>query len=327
MNRLLLVVVLALTIAQAFAWTPITEEEKFLDFIARYRKSYSPEEYRERFHIFKKNLEIAAQLDARDEHSSFGVSKFMDLSPEEFRAQYLLRNYSSKHLYESAIKYRAPTTPLDYPTSYDWGSKGVVTPVYNQGQCGSCWAFSTTENIESMYAIAGKGLYSLSMQQIVDCDTTDAGCNGGNPPTAYQYVISAGGLEAYNDYPYKGFQGRCSFDPSDIQASIQNWQWITEDDNEAAMQSFTYGSGPPSICVDATIWQYYTGGVITSSSGCGNSLDHCVQLTGWQVIGGMTVWNVRNSWGADWGPNGGYIYVEKGYDVCGIGQEVTSSIV
>jgi len=178
-----------------------------------------------------------------------------------------------------------------------------------------------------MWALAGHSLVQLSMQQIVDCDRTDSGCNGGNPPTAYQYVMRAGGLEAYADYPYIGIQTACRFDASDIAASISNWQWITQDDDESAMQSFTYTTGPPSICVDATIWQYYNGGVVTSSSGCGTQLDHCVQLTGWQEMDGMTVWNVRNSWGADWGPNQGYIYIEKGYDVCGIGQEVTSSII
>jgi len=308
--------------------TPETDEEKFQDFIVRFRKFYTPAEYARRFVIFKQNLKIAAELDAKSDKASFGVTKFSDLSKEEFASMYLIKNFTGVDK-TSAIKY-TPSKKLAreaYPTSYDWNSKGAVTAVYNQGQCGSCWAFSTTENIESMYFLAGHSLLSLSMQQIVDCDSYDSGCNGGNPPTAYQYVMGAGGLELYSDYPYIGVDGRCKFDASDVAASISNWQWISRDDDESAMQEFVYNNGPPSICVDAQLWQTYTGGVITSSSGCGNSLDHCVQLTGWQTIDGIASWNVRNSWGADWGPNGGYIYVEMGYDVCGIGQECTSSIV
>jgi len=178
-----------------------------------------------------------------------------------------------------------------------------------------------------MWALAGKGLMSLSMQQIVDCDYSDNGCNGGNPPNAYQYVMGAGGLEPYADYPYVDVRTQCTFDGAEVAASISDWNWITEDDNEANMQSFVYTTGPPSICVDAQLWQSYTSGVITSQSGCGTALDHCVQLTGWQQMDGMGVWNVRNSWGSDWADNGGYIYLEMGYDVCGIGQEVTSSVI
>jgi cathepsin F len=319
---------LALLIVALVAVHASNEEDQFQDFIAKYHKSYSPSEYQTRFNIFKRNLEIAADYQARTTKTIFGVTKFMDLTPEEFADQYFIKNYSRHHNFDKAIKYVAPKDgPKSYPASYDWSSRGVITPVYNQGQCGSCWAFSTTENIESMWALAGNALVTLSMQQIVDCDTSDGGCNGGNPPTAYEYVMGAGGLELYNDYPYVGYQQQCQFNSGDIAATISSWQWITQDDDEANMQSFVYSTGPPSICVDAQLWQYWQGGVVTSDSGCGTSLDHCVQLTGWSQMSGMNVWNVRNSWGADWGPYGGYIYLEMGYDVCGIGQVVTSSII
>jgi C1A family cysteine protease len=82
-------------------------------------------------------------------------------------------------------------------TNWDWFTQGVCTQVYNQGQCGSCWAFSATETIESYFAIGGNTLTQFSMEQIVDCDTTDQGCNGGFPENAYKYVQSAGGIESY----------------------------------------------------------------------------------------------------------------------------------
>jgi len=328
MRSILLFVIVALFVVASFAEN---EEEQFQAFITKFGKSYSPAEYTSRFHIFKENLKKAAEQNARDPHAVFGVTKFSDLSADEFRAQYLIKNLNqtSAPLLAKAHRWTAPkiAKPLAYPPTFDWSSRGVVTGVYNQGQCGSCWAFSTAENIESMWALAGNALTSLSMQQIVDCDRNDAGCNGGNPPYAYQYVMGAGGLDLYADYPYQGFQGQCRFNPANIAAKISDWQWITQDDNEGNMQSFVYTTGPPSICVDATLWQSYTSGVITSASGCGTALDHCVQLTGWLQVDGMNVWNVRNSWGADWAANGGYIYLEMGYDVCGIGQEVTSSVI
>jgi len=309
-----------------------TDEDKFQSFIAKFGKSYSPAEYSTRFEIFKDNLRKSEALNAQPKQTAvFGVTKFSDLSADEFREQYLISNLTqqTRPLLEKAQRWSAPKSAKveAYPAEFDWNSKGVVTPVYNQGQCGSCWAFSTAESIESMWAIAGNGLHQLSMQQIVDCDTTDGGCNGGNPPYAYQYVINAGGLEAYADYPYVGVQTQCKFNPGDIAAKISTWQWITQDDNEASMQSFVYTTGPPSICVDATLWQTYTSGVITADSGCGTRLDHCVQLTGWLQVSGYNVWNVRNSWGEDWADYGGYLYLEMGYDVCGIGQEVTSSVI
>jgi C1A family cysteine protease len=310
-----------LTQAQRLGANP---EELFKEFVATYSKNYdTPLEWVHRYEVFRKNLDLAGELDRRSPFATYGITKFMDLTPEEFRAKYLLKDMPTED--NTAPVWSAPE-PSDFPTSYDWRSKGVVTPVYNQQQCGSCWAFSTTENIESMWALAGHNLTRLSMQQIVDCDTYDGGCGGGNPPTAYKYVMQAGGLEPYDDYPYVGVGTRCHFVKSKVVANIENWQWVTRDKDETVMQSFVYTTGPASICVDASSWQYYKDGVITKSDGCGTALDHCVQLTGWDEKSSLNAWTVRNSWGADWG-NQGYLYVQMGGNVCGIAQEVTSSIV
>jgi len=250
----------------------------------------------------------------------------MDLTAEEFKRYYLLKNPVNT---DKSLK---PYTPIDVekvnaPTSFDWRTKNAVTPVYNQQQCGSCWAFSITENIESMWYLAGNTLTSLSMQQVVDCDTSDDGCNGGDPPTAYQYVISAGGLDTYSSYPYTAQDGSCQFSQSNVAAHISNWAYATQSENEDNMVAYLYQNGPLSICVDAESWQYYSGGVIMKGSGCGNSLDHCVQAVGYSVSSsGTPYWIVRNSWGTDWGLNG-YLYVERGQNVCGIAQEATSSII
>jgi len=172
-----------------------------------------------------------------------------------------------------------------------------------------------------MDAIAGHGLRSLSMQQLVDCDHSSYGCNGGYTTTAYDYIKSAGGLDTYDSYPYVGHDSSCTFDSRNIGARISGWKYITTSDNVDDMLNFIYGHGPTSVCVDATTWQYYNGGVITKN--CGSSIDHCVQITGFQTSDGVPAWRVRNSWGNDWG-YGGYLYVMRGGDICAIGEEVTS---
>jgi len=137
--------------------------------------------------------------------------------------------------------------------------------------------------------------------------------------------MQAGGQEGESDYPYTGEDGTCQFNAADIEDKISNWKYVTQSSDEKVMQAFVYSNSPISVCVDAEIWQTYQGGVITTDSGCGNSLDHCVQITGWLTENSTACWNVRNSWGSDWGENG-YIWVERGSDVCGIADLVTVPI-
>jgi len=212
---------------------------------------------------------------------------------------------------------------LNLPAAFDWRDKGAITPVYSQGQCGSCWAFSVTENVESMWAIQNGKLNNLAMQQLVDCDigNGDHGCDGGNPPYAFNYIMRVGGLDSLSAYSYTGRNGQCRFNTNAIAAKVKNWGYVTQNDNENAMGQYVYSSGPPSACVDARAWQFYKGGPVTS--GCGRMLDHCVQITGWQTLGGVNVWNVRNSWGTNWGDQG-FIYLARGNNMCAIGTEVTS---
>jgi C1A family cysteine protease len=298
---------------------------QFQSFVSTFGRKYpSLYEYNNRYSIFKDNLKIAAELNTKDEHASYGVTKFMDLSRQEFSEFYLIKNFTSpKRRGESFPVLPKVEHDVELPASYDWNDKGMVTGVYNQGQCGSCWAFSTTENVESMWAIAGHSLQSLAMQQLVDCDTMSGGCGGGNPPNAYVYLIRTGGQESLSAYPYTAQDGPCQFNPQYVAAKIRTWGYVTTRDDENAMGQFTYQRGPPSVCVDAQYWQYYNGGVITRN--CGYSMDHCVQITGWSTVEGIPAWNVRNSWGTDWGYNG-YLYVMRGANVCLIGDEVTSSL-
>jgi len=314
------IVLLSVLIAFASALSVQDNMRSFMNFVTKYGKSYSDIEFGHRFQVFSDNLNLVAELQARETGSArYGPTQFMDLTPEEFRANYLMPKELNSNFKVDSSKVMKPLTPVALPDSFDWRDKGAVTKVYDQGQCGSCWAFSATETIESYHFLAGHPLISLSPQQIVDCDTDSYGCNGGWTQNAFNYVISAGGQDTLASYPYNAVDGTCAYSPSNVGAKVNSWAYITQNDDENAMQQAIYQKGPLSICVDASSWQFYNGGVISS---CGTQVDHCVLLTGFSTQSGTPAWNVRNSWGTSWGLSG-YLYVARGNNVCAIGSCVT----
>jgi cysteine peptidase B len=279
-----------------------------------------------RFGVFVKNMETSKKLnEAPGNKATYGMTKFSDLTPEEFKATYLTYRPSNvtRDTTNTIASTGATATP---PCSINWTTKGATTPIYNQGQCGSCWAFSATEQIETMFYLGGAGaLTKFSMQQIVSCDTTCDGCNGGEPYLAYKYIMNAGGIETYSDYPYSsgnGITGSCKFNKADIYAKVNSWKYISQSaSGEATMASTVCSTSPLSICVDASTWQNYRGGIVTSN--CGTQLDHCVQAVGLVQSGSPPYWIVRNQWGVTWGEQG-YIYLEYGVDMCGLALESTT---
>jgi len=271
---------------------------------------------------FTSNLDLIQHLNenAGPDGASFSLNKFADLTPQEFSAYYLGYVPSTQVMEELQLSDDA------VPDTFDWISKDKVTPVKNQEQCGSCWAFSATENIESVWMIAKDltpaNFKPLAPQQIVDCDKRDGGCNGGNPPTAYEYIIEAGGQDTEASYPYHAVNQACQFKAADVEAKIASYKTIS---NEDAMKTATATVAPLSICVDASQWQFYSSGVMTPSQ-CGTSLDHCVQIVGYDTAANPPYWNVRNSWGTDWGMSG-FIRLEYGHNTCGLTEETTTAVV
>jgi len=252
----------------------------------------------------------------------FAVNKFADLTAEEFTKY---KGYSPV-AWKVQRDYELPQ--VEAPATYDWLPTGKVTDVKDQKQCGSCWAFSATENIESVWMIA-KGLTKdnfkpLAPQQIVDCDKRDGGCNGGDTPTAYEYVIGAGGQDTEASYPYHAVNQACQFKAADVEAKISSWKYVGRN-SEPEMLTGVATVSPLSICVDAEPWQFYSGGIMTASQ-CGTSLDHCVQITGYDTSAATPFWSVRNSWGADWGEKG-FIRLQYGHNPCGVAIEPTTAVV
>jgi len=320
--RAVLCIAILLAVA-AWANAEADVKTQFLQFQKKFHKVYATaQEFEKRFEIFKHNLVSIAEKNARNTGTVHGVNQFTDMTKEEFKSKVLMR--------PPPLGQKVPVAPMNLtsgaPTSFDWRNQGnYVTPVYNQGQCGSCWAFSATENVESRWALAGNALTSLSMQQVVSCDTTDSGCNGGWPYNAYAYLIGAGGQESYSAYPYTAENSPCQFNAGYIVAKPTSWTYVTNSEDESQMYNYLYSNGPLSVCVDASEWSSYSGGVFMASS-CTTSIDHCVDAIGYNVAANPPYWIIRNSWGTDWGISG-YMMLQYGADACAVAQVVTSSII
>jgi len=325
--RLVIVLFALLAVALSRPKPRSEEELDFYNWMADHKKVYnSKSEYDVRFQNWKTSKLRSEQKNKEQiGGATFGLTKFSDLTPEEFKAIYLTHTRDvPTNISSDDILHPLFTAP---PT-FDWRTRKVVTPVKDQGQCGSCWAFSVVENIESVWMIARRltTIKPLSAQQIVSCDTDDSGCGGGDPPTAYEYVIKAGGLETEQSYPYTAKDGRCEFKPANIYAKITSWKYATDPNspNEGTMRDNFASWSPLSICVDAAQWQDYTSGVFTHKQ-CGTNLDHCVQAVGYDSVTNPPYWIVRNSWGTSWGEQG-YIRLEYGHNTCGLTDEATTAV-
>jgi len=314
----------ALVLCAAAVRAPTKLEADFEDFIVKYGRVYATQaEHQKRFEIFKENAAKNEWKNSLKTGATYGVNKFADLSEEEFRTKYL----TVMPLGDWQPANHAKVAPRAIPTSFDWRTLGAVTEVKNQGQCGSCWAFSTTGNLEGQYFIKNKKLLSFSEQQLVDCDTVDQGCNGGLPSNAYQYIMRAGGIETETQYPYTAQDDTCAFQKSSTVAKVGNWTALST--NEGDMATWLVANGPISIGINAEWMQTYTGGISDPLFCDPNALDHGVLIVGYGVydgwLGKEPFWIIKNSWGADWGENG-YYRIIRGKGKCGLNQMPTSGL-
>jgi len=310
----------------------------FKFFNEKWEKKYESEHHKwERYQIFQKNLKTIDEMNAREGKPVYGITKFSDLTPEEFQQQFLpemqIKSLSvakqknlNKPVFRPLLGKRFP----ELPTAFDWRSHDAVTAVGDQGVCYSYWSFSAVGAIESQWFLHGHPLTQLSVQQSIDCATnTTQPCDGGDPIMAYQHIINAKGLMSASDYPYRAKKSACQYNTKAAVARIRDWMWVTRNESEQLMQLALISEGPLSACIDARTFQFYFGGII--QHWCGTSINHCVVITGFEqrinwLDEYIDVWLVKNSWGEGFGENG-YVFIERNKNLCGISDFVTLPLV
>lgn len=277
----------------------------------------SLEEETLRFQIYKSNIIKIAEHNARANAGEFtfvlGANEFSDLSQDEFQSLYLGTVVSKT---QNNLK-SLPT--LNLPTSVDWRTQNGVSAVKNQGQCGSCWAFSAVGALEGLHSIGSGSLVQFSEQQLVDCSQSfgNEGCNGGLMDAAFEYV-AANGIETEADYAYRGSDNKCAVNP--LKTTFKIGGFVDVPQNVSSQLQAAIAINPVSIAIEADgFWfQFYLGGIFNAS--CGTNLDHGVLAVGYGVENGKKFWIVKNSWGGSWGEKG-YIRIADNGDgpgVCGI---------
>jgi len=291
----------------ALGYTQLEYENAFATFLKDYNKVYEGDEVQYRFSVFKSTMDTIHEHNQGNHTWTMGINQFSDLTPTEFEKIYL--GYIHR---PNAARNEADLSGLEAANDVDWTTKGAVTPIKDQAQCGSCWAFSTTGSTEGANFISKQSLKSLSEQQLVDCSGSygNQGCNGGLMDNAFKYYLGKGkGAAAEEAYPYTGRDGSCRSGFTPV-VEISKYTDVPAKDEDGLKTAVT--QQPVSIAVDARKWQSYRGGVFSGCSAL-SQLDHGVLAVGYSD----SYWKVKNSWGTSWGESG-YIRLTMGKNECGL---------
>ncbi|XP_065343397.1 procathepsin L-like [Cloeon dipterum] len=260
-----------------------------------------------------------------------GINQFADMDDNEFKTTYLgFKTWFIKDN-EVGATFISPHG-VELPPSKDWRELGAVTPIKDQGQCGSCWAFSATGSLEGQHFRKTGVLVSLSEQDLVDCSHKydNHGCDGGLMDNAFLYVKRNKGIDTEEAYPYEGQDGKCRFNASNIGATDSGFVDI-EEGNEDKLKEAVATIGPISVAIDASSdsFRIYLEGVYYEPDCSSDFLDHGVLAVGYGTDEktGMDYWIVKNSWSTTWGDKG-YIKMARNKDNnCGIASDASYPLV
>jgi len=289
------------------------EEQAFLSWMRETNQFYTGDEYQRRLGVYLANKRLVQEHNAKNAGFTVALNKFAAYTPAEYKS---LLGFKQTISTEKSVKASAPTA-----ATVDWRTKNVVNAIKDQGQCGSCWAFSTVQTIESIYAINKGKLYSFSEQNLVDCVTSCYGCNGGLMTSALTYVAKnqSGKIMTESDYPYAGVDQSCQFNSSKAFAAGVSGYGSVSAGSESDLASKCQTYGPIAIAIDASNWsfQLYSSGIYDESACSSSNLDHGVGCVGYGTEGSTNYWIVRNSWGTSWGESGYIRMVKDKNNQCG----------
>ncbi|KAI4893070.1 hypothetical protein NFI96_023250 [Prochilodus magdalenae] len=327
-NRMRVLLAVAALVVVAGAASVSLEDLEFHAWKLKFGKSYvsgEDESRRKMIWLDNRKLVLEHNLLADQGLKSYrlGMNHFADMDNQEYQAKFA-------RCLKSSNRTRSRSTPAllrqaegaTVPHTVEWTEQGYVTEVKNQGECGSCWAFSTVGALEGqMFRKTGK-LVPLSEQQLVDCSWLyeNGGCEGGLMDKAFQYVMENGGLMAESSYPYEETEGMCRYKSKEVVAGCRGFEMLPSGD-ENTLQLTLAAVGPVSVAIDAgqNTFQLYESGVYDDPY-CNNmDLNHAVLVVGYSTdIQGQDYWLVKNSWGTDWGDEG-YIKMSRNKrNQCGI---------
>jgi cathepsin L len=304
-------------------------EESFDNWIIQNNKNYETEDYKQyRFGIYKANMEYIENHNRQNRGFTLAMNQFGDLTSEEYARIYLRSRMNAT----VQVGKRSEPVRKDFavPDSVDWRTKGVVGPVENEGQCGSCWAFVSSEAVASACAIKHGKYVLLSVQQIIDCSGSfgNDGCNGGLPDQAFQYIIANKGLDTWASYPYTAQDGNCNWNPANVgSCTITAYKDVTPGSETDLVTAIVLEPIATAIDASQTSFQFYSSGVYYDPNCSSTQLDHGVFIIGYGSSNGTDYYLVQNMWGTSWGMDG-YIWMSRNRDNnCGIATAASYPIV
>jgi C1A family cysteine protease len=292
-------------------------EEKFVNWLSHFNITTNDgAHFTHMLSNFANNDDIIESHNAnKDNTYELGHNQFSHMSFDEFKmyVRLGLQERVEETIADNVLE--APNDLSALPTSVDWSTKGAVTGVKDQGNCGSCWSFSATGALEGAYEIKYGTLVSFSEQNLVSCDTIDSACNGGLMDNAFSWTKTNGGLCTESGYPYTsgttGQKGACTTTCSkNTGVAPKSFTDVAKNSDSALMTALV--QQPVSIAIQANqpAFQSYKSGVLTGT--CGSNLDHGVLAVGYGTwTDGTDYYKVKNSWGTSWGMSG-YILIQRG---------------